>query len=180
MDRGGWHYPNGDVRVSDADRDQALSELSQAFQAGRLTADEFEERSAQALATHTGRELTALLADLPVESALAPQTTVVDRAGLARASGVAAAAAVLAWCFTALATAVAVLSLEGPTLQEREFAQSVAVRQGMRPPMFPPSPAFDWAGVITPITVAVLLTVLAICLRVRLARGDRGPGQVRR
>jgi Domain of unknown function (DUF1707) len=180
MDRGGWHYPPGDVRVSDADRDQALSELSQAFQAGRLTSDELEERSAQALATRTGEELTGLLADLPVDRAPVPQTTVVDRAHLALAAGVAAAAAVLAWCFTALATAGAVLSLEGPTLQERAFAASVAARLGKPPPVFPPSPGFDWASVTAPATVAVLLTVLAICLRIRLAREVGGPGHVRR
>jgi len=40
MDRAGWHYPTGDLRVSDGDRDRALSELTQAFQVGRLTADE--------------------------------------------------------------------------------------------------------------------------------------------
>src|ERR1700733_16120566 len=49
MDRAGWKYPSGDLRVSDADRERALHELSGAFQAGRLTADEFDERSGQAL-----------------------------------------------------------------------------------------------------------------------------------
>lgn len=58
MDRTGWHYPPGDLRVSDADRDRALAELSQAFQAGRITADEFDERSGQALHSRTGKELT--------------------------------------------------------------------------------------------------------------------------
>ncbi|HEX6524163.1 MAG TPA: DUF1707 domain-containing protein [Streptosporangiaceae bacterium] len=58
-------YPRGDLRVSDADRDRAVSELSEAFQAGRLTMEEFEERSGQALGARTGRDLTKLLADLP-------------------------------------------------------------------------------------------------------------------
>jgi hypothetical protein len=58
-------YSAGDLRVSDADRDRAISELSEHFQAGRLTADEFDERSGQALQARTGRELTALFADLP-------------------------------------------------------------------------------------------------------------------
>ena len=74
MDRAGWNYPRDHVRVSDADRDRALSELSAAFQAGRITADEFEQRSGQALAARTGKELTALLADLPVERAPAART----------------------------------------------------------------------------------------------------------
>jgi hypothetical protein len=58
-------YPAGDLRVSDADRDRAISELSEHFQAGRLTADEFDERSGQALQARTGKELAALFADLP-------------------------------------------------------------------------------------------------------------------
>jgi DUF1707 SHOCT-like domain len=65
MDTATRDYPPGDIRVSDADRDRALSELSEHFQAGRLTKEEFDERSGQALQTKTGKELRALLADLP-------------------------------------------------------------------------------------------------------------------
>ena len=42
-------FPPGDLRVSDADRDRALSELSEALRVGRITADEFDQRSGQAL-----------------------------------------------------------------------------------------------------------------------------------
>ena len=45
MDTPSRTYPPDDQRVSDADRDHALSELSEAFQAGRITADEFEQRT---------------------------------------------------------------------------------------------------------------------------------------
>jgi hypothetical protein len=62
-------YSAGDLRVSDADRDGAISELSEHCQAGRLTAGEFDERSGQALRARTGTELTALLADLPRDRA---------------------------------------------------------------------------------------------------------------
>jgi hypothetical protein len=58
-------YSAGDLRVSDADRDRAISELSEHCQAGRLTADEFDERSSQALQARTGKELAVLFADLP-------------------------------------------------------------------------------------------------------------------
>src|SRR6516162_1573360 len=54
------HYAVGDLRVSDADRDRAVSELSEAFQAGRITHEEFEQRSGQALSARTGNELSAL------------------------------------------------------------------------------------------------------------------------
>ena len=58
-------YPRGQLRVSDADRDRAVAELSEHFQAGRLTQDEFEDRTGQALQARTGQDLTTLFADLP-------------------------------------------------------------------------------------------------------------------
>ena len=77
IDRG---FPQGDLRVSDADRDRAQSELSEAFRVGRITADEFDQRSGQALRARTGKELTALLADLPLAGPLATRTTVPEPA----------------------------------------------------------------------------------------------------
>ena len=64
-------YPAGDLRVSDADRDRAISALGEHFQAGRLTADEFDERSSQALQSRTGKQLAALFTDLPPSGAVA-------------------------------------------------------------------------------------------------------------
>ena len=57
------------MRASDADRDEVVSDLSQHFQAGRLTAEEFDERSGRALTARTWGELGGLLADLPAASA---------------------------------------------------------------------------------------------------------------
>ena len=66
-------FPSGGIRVSDADRDQAIAELSEHFQAGRLTQEEFEERSGRALQARTGDDLAALFTDLPGrDTALAP------------------------------------------------------------------------------------------------------------
>ncbi len=76
MDEAGRGFPPGDLRVSDADRDRAQSELSEAFRAGRITAEEFDQRSGQALRARTGKELTALLADLPVDAPPAARITV--------------------------------------------------------------------------------------------------------
>jgi hypothetical protein len=56
--------PSG-LRVSDADRDRALAELSEHFQAGRLTADEHEERMSLALKARTAGDLAELFTDLP-------------------------------------------------------------------------------------------------------------------
>ena len=58
-------FPSGPMRASDADRDLAIAELSEHFQTGRLSKDEFDERSARALEAKTGRELSDLFADLP-------------------------------------------------------------------------------------------------------------------
>jgi hypothetical protein len=58
-------FPSGEMRASDADRDLALAELSEHFQTGRLTQEEFDERSARALQARTGRELGELFTDLP-------------------------------------------------------------------------------------------------------------------
>jgi hypothetical protein len=85
MDGVGRGFPPGDMRVSDADRDRALSELGEALRVGRITADEFDQRSGQALRARTGKELTALLADLPPAGLLATRTTALEPANHALA-----------------------------------------------------------------------------------------------
>jgi len=171
VDRAGWNYPRDHVRVSDADRDRALSELSAAFQAGRITADEFEQRSGQALAARTGKELTALLADLPVERAPAARTAP-ERARRVLATRVAFTAGAAAICFSAVAAASALS--HGPTLQQREILRQVTGRHGLPvPPGVPPGPHVIWAGAaVAPGAIAVLLVALVVYLGVRLARGD--------
>jgi hypothetical protein len=52
-------------RIGDRERDEVMVVLSDAFAEGRLTREEFEERSAQALAARTGADLAVLTADLP-------------------------------------------------------------------------------------------------------------------
>jgi Domain of unknown function (DUF1707) len=68
-------FPSGELRVSDADRDLAIAELSEHFQTGRLTQDEFDDRSARALQARTGRELSELFTDLPGGAAPEPSWT---------------------------------------------------------------------------------------------------------
>ncbi len=65
MDSMRTDFPDGSLRVSDAERDRAVAELSEHFQAGRLTLEEFEDRSGRALQARTGNELAGLFADLP-------------------------------------------------------------------------------------------------------------------
>lgn len=56
---------SGPVRIGDVERDQAVATLSDHFVAGRLTQDEFEERSEQATRARYGDDLVVLFDDLP-------------------------------------------------------------------------------------------------------------------
>ena len=53
------------VRVSDAERDEAISQLRERFAEGRLTQDTFIHRVEAALRARDRRDLAQLLADLP-------------------------------------------------------------------------------------------------------------------
>jgi hypothetical protein len=171
-------YPAGDLRVSDADRDRAVSGLSAAFEAGRITADELEQRSGQALAARTGSELAALLADLPPEGPPAAPAGAPDRARV-RATWIAmagSAAAAIPLAAVALSNALAA----GPDLAQRqarrELAQQVLAHQGITVTVpLPPAQGFDWAGTIVPAAFAVALIALIIVLRATLTpRGGSG------
>jgi Domain of unknown function (DUF1707) len=156
------YYPPGDLRVSDAERDLALSELSVALRAGRITVDEFGQRSEQVLSARTGKELSVPLADLPVDGAPAARATGLERPQRAPALRIAVGAAVAATCLACVALANALSS--GPTLQQREFVRDLLAQQGVSIPL-PPAPGFDWPGTIVPGAIAVLLVMLIIFLR---------------
>jgi len=72
MDTGNRGFPGGDIKVSDAERDQAVAELGEHFQAGRLTQEEFDDRSGRAFQARTGADLTGLFADLPPRRSMTP------------------------------------------------------------------------------------------------------------
>jgi hypothetical protein len=55
----------GTIRIGDTERDQAISVLGDHFAAGRLSREEFDERSDQAMRARTGADLQPLFADLP-------------------------------------------------------------------------------------------------------------------
>ncbi|MGD1012530.1 MAG: DUF1707 domain-containing protein [Acidimicrobiales bacterium] len=59
-------------RASDSDRDLAVTVLRDHCVAGRLTLDEFSERTGLALSARTRGELEAVLADLPIPSPAPP------------------------------------------------------------------------------------------------------------
>jgi uncharacterized membrane protein len=60
------------LRLSDADREAALEMLSDHYSVGRLTKDEFDERSDAVWSARTRDDLTPVFADLPVHPAGAP------------------------------------------------------------------------------------------------------------
>ena len=171
-------YPAGDLRVSDADRDRALCELSEAFQAGRITAGEFDQRSEQALGALTGNELTVLLADLPHDRPRADTTALRCARRKLASRIVIGASAAAATSLAALAVANA-FSHAAPQHYNRALAREILNRLGLKVvplPAPPPAPGFDWAGTITPAAIAVLLVAVIIVV-LRVARTSRREGR---
>jgi hypothetical protein len=140
MDEVSRGFPPGDLRASDADRDRALSELGEAFRVGRITANEFDERSGHALRARTGKELTALLADLPLAGPSVACTTVPESGN----------------------HAVAVRSVMGASAlcASLLFAKAVSVAV---------TPSHVWVSTAGPAAIAVLLVGLVIFLHVTRA-----------
>jgi hypothetical protein len=172
MDAGPEDYPPDDQRVSDADRDHAVSELSEAFQAGRITADEFDHRSGRALSARTGKELTDLFTDLQKDNGTAAGRPARSprAAGTLIALGASGAAAT-SLAFLTLVNALTAGSNPGLTLAEREAKRTIAEQvlkgQGISISVpLPPSGAYgiDWAGIITPAVITVVLIGLTIIL----------------
>jgi len=64
---------DGRLRASDAEREDAIESLSDAVAAGRLTLEEYSERSGSVLGARTQGELAALTADVPAASSALAQ-----------------------------------------------------------------------------------------------------------
>jgi hypothetical protein len=62
--------PDGGIRASDHDRESTVEVLREAYTAGRLDLDEFDERTTAAYAAKTWGDLRGLTADLPAEAKL--------------------------------------------------------------------------------------------------------------
>lgn len=78
-----------DIRASDRDREAVVNTLRDAYAAGRLTLEEFDERTTAAYAGRTWGELRALTRDLPEKPELGADIS--SRAGVAARSDEAAA-----------------------------------------------------------------------------------------
>lgn len=74
----------GQLRISDQERDGVVEELREHTVAGRLTAEELDERLDAVYRAKTRADLDALRADLPVSSAAARRALVARRSHLRR------------------------------------------------------------------------------------------------
>ena len=69
----------GQLRASQADRENAIDALKAAYVAGRLSEDEFEARVGQAFASRTHADLATITADIPAAPAAARPARMPDR-----------------------------------------------------------------------------------------------------
>jgi hypothetical protein len=164
MDTATIQYAPGDLRVSDADRDRAIGELSQHFQAGRLTLDEFNDRSGQALQAKTGRDLAGLFTDLPAAQTRTPAIGEPRRFG--EPAGLGDAVAVhAARSYLPAARAVMALAALGAVA----IVVSVFARTGV-----------GHHGLFVPVPLLVVLFVVRLFIIRHLVgrRSRRGPGPV--
>ena len=63
------------LRIGDADREAAIELLGEQYAVGRLTRDEFDERSDAVWSARTRGDLAPVFADLPVHSPALPAGT---------------------------------------------------------------------------------------------------------
>jgi hypothetical protein len=106
----------GQLRASNADRDQAVDLLKDAFAQGRLTRDELDARVGRALAAKTCGQLTALTTDVrapSIETVSLPQPVQARTRPFTNKVGKSATGAVIAACVAA----VAVLAAAGAHLR---------------------------------------------------------------
>lgn len=73
-----------DMRIGDAEREDAIAKLGQHMSVGRLDVDEYGERTARATTARTRGELLALFADLPEPRPVFTQPTVPRTVGQAQ------------------------------------------------------------------------------------------------
>jgi hypothetical protein len=143
LDRTNSGFPPGNLRVPEADRDEALAELGEAFQVGRITGEELEHRSEQVLVARTEAELAAPLADLPLTDLAARRAADLERASrLDR------------WRLAADASAAAAVVFAAGSAE-------VVLTAGS-----------SWPGALGPAAVALLLAAVFIVLRVAGARAE--------
>jgi Domain of unknown function (DUF1707) len=120
-------HPSGSLRVSDADRDRAIAELSEHYQAGRLSTEEFEDRTGRALQARITADLAALFTDLPRREAPMTGATATSAANTAPASPAKSWPARVPVAPVTILAVVAVLALLGGHLFHIAWVPVVAI-----------------------------------------------------
>ncbi len=145
----------GRLRVGHANREQVIDTLKDAFTQGRLTRDELDARTDQALAAQTYAELDAVTADIPGAPRLdgPPASPVPARAGVAGPPALArrwplARAAVKSGGFLVIAAAI---------------AHSGNIIDNSDPNG--PGPHHGWTRLLLLLTLTVVVTALVILIR---------------
>ena len=72
------------LRLSDADREAAVQRLGEQYAVGRLTKDEFDERSDAVWSAKTGGDLAPIFDDLPRAGTTTPARSSAGQRGRAR------------------------------------------------------------------------------------------------
>jgi hypothetical protein len=165
MTAGGY----GQMRASDRDRDAANGLLQTAYAEGRLTKDEYDDRSGRVLMSQTQAQLQALTADLPgaafgvqpqyqVQYAMPRRTN-----GLAVASLACGIGQIFFWFLAAIPAVVLGHMARRQIRQTGEDGAGMALA-GL---------ILGWIGIV----LTVLLVVGAVAL-VAVATAHGGPGAV--
>lgn len=124
------------LRAADRDRDEVAELLREQYAQGRLTMEEFDERSTAAVSARTMGELRALTADLPAtaaprETAWSPATMRwITLAGVAATAIVLGGAAVAGHVMLAWPTWLIVLVIVRHTHGRRRFHRAGGSRPG--------------------------------------------------
>ena len=147
----------GRLRVGHADREQVIDTPKDAFTQGRLTGDELDARTGQALAARTYAEMDVVTADIPGAPRLddLPASAVPARAGVAGPPALArrwplARAAVKSGGFLVIAAAV---------------AHSGNIIDNSVPNGPGPGPHHGWTRLLLLLTLTVVVTALVILIR---------------
>jgi hypothetical protein len=151
------------MRAGHADREQAVETLKNAFVHGRLTKDELDARTGQALAARTYADLAALTADIPTAPVTPPAARLAGPPAPARRWPIARAAAKSGGC---LALAFALVW----------FAANVLDPNGLGNPYAPWSTLCAVAALISVVgAVGLLADGVATSLDQRHARRQLPP-----
>lgn len=145
------------LRAGHADREQVVGTLKDAFTQGRLTRDELDARTGQALAARTYAELDALTADIPG----APRLDVPPASPVPAGAGVAGPPALAGlWPL-----ASAALKSGGLVFVAFAIAYSGNMIDNSDPNGYGPGPHHGWTRLLLLLTLILLLTAGVILVR---------------